>query len=172
MTLAKSHSKVCRTCGESKSLTDYYTHKQMSDGHLNICKSCVKDRVNNHREENLGRIQEYDRKRGLLEHRRENVRRSYKKRKEDPVKWEKELEYKRRYVKSEKFRQKRKCHEIVNNAIRDGRLFVGPCQKCYNTHDIDAHHEDYTKPLAITWLCKKCHGERHRELNELKRKCQ
>jgi hypothetical protein len=26
-----------------------------------------------------------------------------------------------------------------------------------------------TKPLEVTWLCKPCHGARHREINAMKR---
>ena len=35
--------KKCISCKKEKPLSDYYKHPQMSDGHLNKCKSCVKD---------------------------------------------------------------------------------------------------------------------------------
>lgn len=35
-------SKICIICNELKPLNEYYTHKQMGDGHLNKCKSCTK----------------------------------------------------------------------------------------------------------------------------------
>jgi len=36
--------KICFKCGVEKEITEYYKHPQMSDGHLNKCKSCtVKD---------------------------------------------------------------------------------------------------------------------------------
>jgi hypothetical protein len=37
--------KTCRTCKIEKPILDYYQHKYMSDGHLNICKTCIKSNV-------------------------------------------------------------------------------------------------------------------------------
>lgn len=37
--------KTCRKCGEHKQLNLFYTHKQMKDGHLNICIDCVRERI-------------------------------------------------------------------------------------------------------------------------------
>jgi len=35
------------------------------------------------------------------------------------------------------------------------------CQGC-GVNDSEAHHEDYGKPTEVDWLCKSCHGIRHR----------
>lgn len=37
-----------------------------------------------------------------------------------------------------------------------------PCRDGRAT--IHAHHEDYSKPLEVTWLCVLCHAARHRAL--------
>jgi hypothetical protein len=33
---------------------------------------------------------------------------------------------------------------------------------------VQAHHDDYTKPLAVDWLCTKHHAERHKQKQTLK----
>lgn len=35
------------------------------------------------------------------------------------------------------------------------------CEKC--GVKAEAHHEDYSKPLEVRWLCKKHHAEAHRK---------
>jgi superfamily II helicase len=42
-------TKICRKCGIEKDISQFYKHSQMADGHLNICKDCVKQRVSKHR---------------------------------------------------------------------------------------------------------------------------
>lgn len=55
------------------------------------------------------------------------------------------------------------CHREVKKAIREGRLErPDDCSVCGPTdYQIDAHHEDYDKPLEIMWLCRRCHTRLH-----------
>lgn len=53
-------------------------------------------------------------------------------------------------------KEKVKAHSIVFIAIRNGKLIKQPCF-CKNIKS-EAHHEDYSKPLEVIWLCKKHHS--------------
>lgn len=58
----------------------------------------------------------------------------------------------------------------VRNALRSGKL-VRPkcCESCggketFNKRGyslLEAHHDDYSKPLEVRWLCKTCHRHWH-----------
>jgi hypothetical protein len=54
--------------------------------------------------------------------------------------------------------EKRKCRDLVNSAIRYGKLKREPC---FCGKEADAHHEDYSKPFDIVWLCKYHHRMAH-----------
>jgi len=64
---------------------------------------------------------------------------------------------------------KKKAHRKVNKAIARGELLRSWCEVCGagNTH---AHHEDYSKPFDVIWLCPKHHAERHRNMKGLQPK--
>ena len=55
---------------------------------------------------------------------------------------------------------------MVYLARKLGILVKQPCQRCGDPKSL-AHHEDYSRPLEVTWLCTPCHGLRHAELRAL-----
>lgn len=59
-------------------------------------------------------------------------------------------------------RDKTRAQRVVYNAILSGQL-VRPtrCSKCLLAKRLCAHHDDYTKPLAVRWLCYVCHRGVH-----------
>lgn len=136
--------KKCFKCGESKPLHDFYKHSQMADGHLNKCKDCAKSDATNNRNSNLERYREYDRKRGNRQPK--GYQREYK----------------------NKFPNKYKAHVITGNAIRDKKLFQEPCEVCGSSKNVHAHHDDYSKPLNVRWLCAAHHRQWHIENGEAK----
>jgi len=64
-----------------------------------------------------------------------------------------------------------KARQQVSDAVRKGKLMRGSCTVCGSYKNIDGHHEDYSKPLDIVWLCKPCHKARHKQLKEEGKSC-
>jgi hypothetical protein len=56
--------------------------------------------------------------------------------------------------------EKREAQVAVGHAIRDGRLSKEPCEKCGDSK-VQGHHDDYSKPLDVRWLCPTHHAEHH-----------
>jgi hypothetical protein len=57
-----------------------------------------------------------------------------------------------------------KARQILNRAVKSGAI-VKPdkCEGCGEKKRLTGHHEDYTKPLEVKWLCYLCHAKRHRK---------
>jgi len=60
--------------------------------------------------------------------------------------------------------EKRRVHAFVCRQVRLGRI-IRPktCSQCGLGGRIEGHHEDYSKPLEIIWLCQKCHSALRRK---------
>ena len=57
-------------------------------------------------------------------------------------------------------RRRDRARELVREHIMSGRLTRQPCSMC-NYEITEAHHEDYSKPLEVEWLCVAHHRKRH-----------
>lgn len=58
----------------------------------------------------------------------------------------------------------KRARTAVSNAIRDGRLVRGECEQegeCGGR--VEGHHDDYSRPLDVRWLCKRHHDQLHQE---------
>jgi hypothetical protein len=60
-----------------------------------------------------------------------------------------------------KYPEKCKARDALNGAIRWGKIVKQPCEVC-GSIEVHAHHEDYSKPLEVKWLCQQHHIEIHR----------
>jgi predicted transposase YbfD/YdcC len=57
--------------------------------------------------------------------------------------------------------EKISAHRKMLNALRTGKINKRPCEVCGELK-VDAHHDDYTKPIEVRWLCRKHHIEHHK----------
>jgi hypothetical protein len=58
-------------------------------------------------------------------------------------------------------RERANAHAKVNRAVTAGRLKRSmKCQECGLECKTEGHHEDYSKPLIVVWLCRKCHASK------------
>lgn len=72
---------------------------------------------------------------------------------------EKHAEYQRNY--RNKNPEVVLAHQVVRTLKEQGKISPQSCEIC-GERDTEAHHDDYTKPDKIRWLCKVCHMEWHR----------
>jgi ribosomal protein S27AE len=74
------------------------------------------------------------------------------------------MRYRRRQLEREPVKEA--ARRATMYAIRVGKLVRQPCEQC-GAEPGHAHHDDYSKPLDVRWLCRPCHTEHH--VNERKR---
>lgn len=60
-----------------------------------------------------------------------------------------------------RFPERKAARKIVRLAMLRGEVERKLCEKC-GSQESQAHHEDYSKPLDVRWLCAACHGKEHR----------
>jgi hypothetical protein len=61
-----------------------------------------------------------------------------------------------------KNRIKRLAKDAIHNAIKAGKMIKQPCKIC-GKKIVEGHHQNYSYPLKVVWLCKKHHLEEHRK---------
>lgn len=59
---------------------------------------------------------------------------------------------------------RRRAHKKIEYALVSGKMERQCCERCGASSNVQAHHDDYSKPLDVMWLCPTHHGERHKEL--------
>lgn len=155
--------KTCFKCNRELPLTEFYPHPQMKDGHLNKCKECAKRDT---AERVVSRSSDLDWLESEKARHREKARRYRASGRQKPQSTEKKRETGRKHAA--KYPERHLARKMVAHAVKAGLLKRQPCQECGST-DSEAHHDDYSQPLAVLWLCPKHHAARHVELRKLQR---
>lgn len=135
-------TKICTECGETKELNDFHKNKRLKSGLCSCCKACAIKRTKAHYRANALAKRAYEAARYQTDKRKT---------------WK--SDYQQRY--RAKYKDRYKAHTAVLMAVRTGGLTPQPCQDCGQLDNTEAHHEDYSKPMEIIWLCFRCHRIRH-----------
>lgn len=147
--------KRCFRCERVLNIELFYRHSRMADGHLNKCKVCTNSDVKRNYRRNIEHYKAYESSRAMLPH-RVRSREEYLATPGGKAALRRSLN---NYWK--KYPLARQAHSAVRNAIRRGHLKKHPCEVCGSDVRIEAHHDDYTRPLDVRWLCNLHHRAVH-----------
>lgn len=137
--------KRCTKCGKEKPLEEFYRAKLGKHGRAAECKACKQAKSKRHYQE-------------ARKERIEVIRRWQQ---ANP---ERTAEHRRgQYERTPALIIAR---VLLGKAVRDGRITKPDgCEDCGQvtpSRRLHGHHQDYSKPLDVEWLCKDCHWDRHR----------
>lgn len=130
--------KLCLRCKVEKEISEFHHDRSRKDGLMNRCIKCDRRFYRQKRQRNVDNYRARD-------------KRYYERHKEEILRTRQEWRDRNWF--------KVKAHEAVRRALRMGVITRQPCF-CGDTRT-DAHHEDYTKPLEIQWLCRSHHNRIH-----------
>ncbi len=124
------------------------------------CKECRKTAVKANRVANAEHYKEYERQRFKNNPARREANKAYAK-----TKAGKKAGKKSRDKWLRKNIVKRSASILLGNYVRDGKVIKPDCcENCKAKHDrLHGHHDDYSKPLDVRWLCPLCHTQWHRD---------
>jgi ribosomal protein S27AE len=153
------NTKVCRGCKVEKAFSEFKKKTPSKDGLEARCRECFAK----YYEANKERIRTRQRKAwkefsiANSEKLREKGKAMYSQSKEQRA------EYRKAYKKE--FAPKVHAKSLVKSKITKGEIMKQPCEKCGEVK-VDAHHDDYAKPLDVRWLCRRHHMAWHADNGE------
>lgn len=137
--------KICSKCLEEKPDGDFYERSS-------TCKPCYRERVRERyvflmENDPIWREKELERQRKKEAKRRANGLAS-------PQNSASKSAWAKRNL------HKRRAQNLIAKAILKGKVVRKNCEVC-GSEASEAHHDDYSKPFDVKWLCPKHHSERH-----------
>jgi len=164
-------SKICSSCKDTKDLHLFNTNKNRKGGLDHYCKDCrsLYDKKRNsnpvRREQLKAASRRYTLSGKATESRKNNIEKARLKEALFRIKYAERIKkYAKEYAKTYKREKvKQAARTILNNAVSRGKM-LRPlnCEQCEQELPVQGHHEDYSKPLDVIWLCVPCHGKAHR----------
>lgn len=146
--------KRCCSCKETKSLSEFKRSKGTKDGYRHYCKECrrlhsAKYYVN-HKDTILAAVRLYAA--NHPEARRIHAKRFRAKHREEIAE----------YQRARRTTVKAKARTLLGSAVARGDIIkpsrCSSCGRYVKKRSLHGHHDDYSKPLDVEWLCVKCHS--------------
>lgn len=173
--------KECSVCHEIKEVKNFGVRNDRPCGYQSSCNDCKAKKARYYRASKKGFIKTRENERRYLKTEKGKItylkkldnRRKSEKAKETKLKYNqtekaKELNKLRKRRYREKNKLKEKCRSEFLKAIARKEIKRGRCIKCGKIN-AEGHHEDYSKPFDVIWLCKKHHTEHHFLENRIKK---
>lgn len=151
--------KTCVKCGAEKTLDEFHRDNAAKDGRRRDCKQCLNARTTARRSTQQGR----EAQRAYNASEKARAMRQRYDRTEDgraakirgAVKWQRNN------------RNKARVQAALRRAVRAGKVLKPErCEGCGTGGRIMGHHDDYSKPLQVRWLCYTCHYQWHAKHGE------
>lgn len=138
--------KTCTTCKISKPKSEFGNHAISNDGLRYSCKPCSSSDNKAYHEANREKRNAAQAAWNLVHREEINANQRARRR---------------------MFPERMAAYKSARRAIKNGKLIKLPCEACGTEESVHGHHENYSKPLEVTWLCIKHHGERHVEIKAM-----
>lgn len=140
---------VCRKCGKP----DTVSHHQAVVNQTIQCNACVAAYRKEYRQRRKAAGNPIGR-------RKDRAKEYEAERKKNPAVLARRAADMARYAKDPALRAKHEARWQVRRAIASGKLVRQPCEVC-KAEPAHGHHDDYSKPLDVRWLCPAHHREHH-----------
>jgi hypothetical protein len=179
--------KACRKCGRVLSLDAFHREKRNDDGHTGTCKVCAALRQAKWNADHPDQVRSYKQKSQRKRYAADPAKYNCRKREQrlaNPEVMKRRAERNKAALRAKRAanvtaarekermtrrdpveRKKFSARDKVKHALRIGTLTRLPCEVCGTTRT-HGHHDDYSKPLAVRWLCARHHREHHMQHGE------
>lgn len=141
----ETEGRYCKDCRHTLPVSEFYST-------WCVCKACEKARKRRVRDANRGVLNQQLSK--------DNSSREWARRNPDKVR-----DAYRRYAA--RYPERRRAYARVRHALDAGRLQKpNRCESCGAEALLSGHHEDYSRPLDVRWLCRRCHHRADKEKSD------
>ena len=172
---------ICTKCSKMKSDEDFamILNRKKERVRQKQCRECVAKYKRKHYDENREKYLEKSRKqyfsdveywseynKAYREKNKKKISERIKEYTKQPEVRERINERFREYRQDPEFAKREKARGMVNKRVQSKKIIrPNKCSVCKEDKRVEAHHEDYDKPLEVIWVCKECHENIH-HLNE------